>query len=109
VPLQHLVAGPASGETRPLFQDAAFASYSPQFSPDGAWVSYISSADNTLILFNLEDSSTISLPLGMQASLPAAWSPDSQQVLFGSQADESASLRAHTYSLASAEITISRI
>ena len=95
----------ASSETRPLFQDATFASYSPQFSPDGAWLSYISSADNTLILFNLEDSSTISLPLGLQASLPAAWSPDSQHVLFGSQADESASLRARTYSLASAEIT----
>jgi Tol biopolymer transport system component len=58
----------ASSETRPLFQDATFASYSPQFSPDGAWLSYISSADNTLILFNLENSSTVSLPLGPQAA-----------------------------------------
>lgn len=95
----------AGGATRPLFQDAAFASFSPQFSPDGAWLSYISSAENTLVLFNLADSSVISLPLGLQASLPATWSPDSRHVLFGAQDNDKTPVRARAFSVASAGVT----
>ena len=43
-----------SGDTQPMFQDRALASYAPQFSPDGKWLSYIASAENTLVLFGFD-------------------------------------------------------
>jgi Tol biopolymer transport system component len=60
-----------SGDTQPVFQDQTFASYAPQFSPDGQWLSYIATADNTLMIFNLEDGRSLSVPLGLQSALPA--------------------------------------
>ena len=59
----------ASGKTQPMFRDQSFASYAPDFSPDGQWLSYISTADNTLILYDLQDGSSRSIPLGLQAAL----------------------------------------
>ena len=95
----------STGETRPVFQDGSFASYAPEFSPDGAWLSYVSSADNTLVLFNLENGDNLAVPLGLQAALPAAWSPGGEAVLFGSQEGSGGSLRLKTYTLSSGEIT----
>ncbi len=76
-----------SGKTWPMFQDRALASYAPQFSPDGKWLSYIASAQNTLVLFELISGETRTLQLGAQAVLPGSWSPKSNAVLFGSQAE----------------------
>jgi ABC-type nickel/cobalt efflux system permease component RcnA len=95
----------STGGTRPVFQDDAFASYSPQFSPDGAWLSYVSGADNTLVLFNLTDGRSHSLPLGPQAALPAAWSPRSDAVLFGSQLGPGQPLNARIFNLSTEAIT----
>ena len=73
-----------SGRTQPVFQDAAFPGTAPQFSPDGKWLSYISTATNTLAAFNLTDGRTLSVPLGSQAAIPETWSPDGTALLFGS-------------------------
>ncbi len=95
----------ATGETQPVFPDPSFASYAPQFSPDGKWLSYISTADNTLILFSLQDGRSHSIPLGLQAALPATWSPDGTAVLFASEAADDTHLRVKAYSLAGAQTT----
>jgi len=94
-----------TGETRPVFQDPSFASYAPQFSPDGRWLSYVSTADNTLVLYGLQDGSTTTLPLGPQASRPATWGPDGKSLLFASQAEAGTGLRTRMYSLQSRETT----
>ncbi len=70
-------------KTRPVFQDAAFPSTAPQFSPDGQWLSYISAASNTLVAFNLKNGRALSVPLGSQAAIPETWSPDGTSLLFG--------------------------
>ncbi len=95
----------ATGKTQPVFPDPSFASYAPQFSPDGKWLSYISTADNTLILFSLQDGRSHSIPLGLQAALPATWSPDGTAVLFASEAADDTHLRVKAYSLAGARTT----
>ncbi|MFN2121378.1 MAG: sulfite exporter TauE/SafE family protein [Anaerolineales bacterium] len=94
-----------TGKTQPVFQDPSFASYAPQFSPDGRWLSYVSTANNNLILYDLQDGASTTLPLGLQASLPATWSPDAQSILFASQADAGTGLRTRMYSLKSRQTT----
>jgi Tol biopolymer transport system component len=96
-----------TGETQPAFEDAAFASYAPAFSPDGLWMSYISTGDNTLNLFNLQDGSSKTLPLGFHLAIPAAWNPTGTALLFGSEAERAAWAPMHikTYSLASGRVT----
>jgi Tol biopolymer transport system component len=88
-----------SGKTQPVFQDQSFASYAPQFSPDGQWLSYISTADNTLIIFSLRDGHTLSVPLGLQAAIPQSWSPNGEALLFGREAQDGTSLHIQTYAL----------
>ena len=69
-----------SGETRPVFQDGTFASYAAAFSPDGAWLSYKSPANNRLQIYNLQDGHAISIPA---LSGPAQrWSPNGDALLF---------------------------
>ena len=65
-----------TGKTQPVFQDQTFPSSAPKFSPDGQWLSYISAANNTLVIYNLKDGHSISLPLGNQSIIPESWSPD---------------------------------
>ena len=95
----------ASGKTQPVFRDQSFASYAPEFSRDGQWLSYVSTADNTLILYNLQDGRTHSIPLGLQAALPATWSPDARSVLFASETQGETRLRVKTYELATSRTT----
>jgi TolB protein len=92
-----------TGATLPVFQDDSFASYAPQFSPDGEYLAYVSGADNTLVLFNLKDGSSRSIPRRLQAALPPSWSPDSSAVLYGSQGSDGDPLRAKLYVLATGE------
>lgn len=72
----------ANGETRPVFQDSAFASYAAAFSPDGQWLSYKSPANNTLQLYNLKDGRTIGIPVPAQAGALQGWSPAGDALLF---------------------------
>ena len=65
----------STGHTQPVFQDASFPSASPRFSPDGQWLSYLSAAGNTLVIYNLQDARTLSIPLGSQSSIPATLEP----------------------------------
>ncbi len=96
-----------SGKTQPVFQDAGFASAVPSFSPDGQWLSYIATASNTLMIFNLKNGRQLSLPLGSQAAIPETWNPTGESLLFGDQAasGEPPPLHAKIYSLASGQIT----
>jgi Tol biopolymer transport system component len=73
-----------TGATEPVFQDGAFASTAPEFSPDGSWLSYISAANNTLVAYNLQTGHALSVPLGSQSAIPETWSPQRDILLFGS-------------------------
>jgi ABC-type nickel/cobalt efflux system permease component RcnA/Tol biopolymer transport system component len=96
-----------SGRTQPVFQDASFPSAAPQFSPDGEWLSYISAASNALVVYDLEDARTLSVPLGSQAAIPETWSPAGDALLFGNTAasGEPPPLHVKTYALASGHVT----
>ena len=93
-----------SGETSPMFQDLALASYAPEFSPDGRWLSYISTADNTLIIYGLMTGESRSVALGSQSVLPGSWSPQSDMVMFSSLV-EGEGLQMKMYALDSGLIT----
>ncbi len=75
-----------TGKTQPVFQDQTFASTSPTFSPDGQWLSYISIANNTLMIYHLADGHSISVPLGFQSAISESWSPTGASLLFGNEA-----------------------
>jgi ABC-type nickel/cobalt efflux system permease component RcnA/Tol biopolymer transport system component len=75
-----------TGKTQPVFQDQTFPSSAPKFSPDGQWMSYISAANNTLVIYNLKDGHNISVGLGNQSIIPESWSPDGNSLLFGNPA-----------------------
>jgi Tol biopolymer transport system component len=94
-----------TGKTQPVFRDPSFASYAPQFSPDGRWLSYVSSADNTLVLYGLKDGRTTNIPLGLQASLPASWSPDATSLLYANTLPADTGLRTRVYSLDTGQST----
>jgi ABC-type nickel/cobalt efflux system permease component RcnA/Tol biopolymer transport system component len=96
-----------SGKTQPVFQDRSLASYGPEFSPNGQWLSYISAADNTLIIFGLQDGRSLSVPLGFHAANPETWSPTGEAVLFGNEAEAQdwAPLRTRIYTLATGKLT----
>ena len=94
-----------TGKTLPVFQDQTFASSAPKFSPDGQWMSYISAANNTLVIYHLKDGRSISLSLGSQAIIPESWSPAGDSLLFGNQANsqDSSTLHVKRYILDSAQ------
>lgn len=71
-----------SGETRPVFQDAGFASYAAAFSSDGQWLSYKSPGNNTLQIYNLEDGRAISIPIPALSGPTQSWSPVGDVLLF---------------------------
>ncbi|MGZ6317109.1 MAG: hypothetical protein ACXWNQ_07595, partial [Anaerolineales bacterium] len=75
-----------SVKTQPVFQDGGFASAVPSFSPDGQWLSYIATASNTLMIFNLKNGRQLSQSLGSQAAIPETWNPTGESLLFGDQA-----------------------
>ena len=74
-----------TGQTVPVFQDQGFASSAAGFSPDGARLSYISFANNTLQIYSLGNGQGVSIPLGNQSVIPAIWSPSGDSLLFGDQ------------------------
>jgi dipeptidyl aminopeptidase/acylaminoacyl peptidase len=96
----------ASGKTQPVFQDASFASYAPEFSPDGEWLSYVSAGENMLRLYDLRNGQQRSVPLGSQSPIPETWGPDGNSVLFGSAVspDDGAPTHTKVYSLASGAV-----
>ncbi len=95
----------STGTTQPVFPDPAFASLAPAFSPDGAELAYISTADNMLVVYRLKDGRSQSVPLGTQSVLPPVWSPLGDSVLFGNQAQEASPVQIKLYSLAAAHVS----
>jgi Tol biopolymer transport system component len=95
----------ATGKTQPVFQDQTFPSSAPKFSPDGQWLSYISAANNTLVIYHLIDGRSIFLSLGNQAVIPESWSPAGDSLLFGSQSgtQDSSTLHIKRYVLDTAQ------
>lgn len=72
---------PDTGETLPLVEGNETPGYGARFSPDGRWLSYVSLADEGLVLYNLQDGQQ--RLLSSRVGSPAAWSPDSTAVVYG--------------------------
>ena len=69
---------PASGATLPLVAGEVIG-YGARFSPDGAWLSYVSPADEGIVLYHLADGAQ--RLLSGRTGRPAAFSPDSTQLI----------------------------
>ena len=69
---------PASGATIPLIAGEVIG-YGARFSPDGAWLSYVSPADEGIVLYHLADGAQ--RLLSGRTGRPAAFSPDSTQLI----------------------------
>jgi Tol biopolymer transport system component len=70
----------ASDETSAVFQDPAFPSFAPRFSPDGQWLSYISPSTNTIQIYNLYDDRKMSI--STRSGIPPLWSPTSDALVY---------------------------
>jgi TolB protein len=70
-----------TGETLPLIEGNETPGYGARFSPDGAWLSYVSVADDGIVLYRLETGDQ--RLLGSLVGSPTAWSPDSAAVVYG--------------------------
>jgi ABC-type nickel/cobalt efflux system permease component RcnA/Tol biopolymer transport system component len=68
----------ASGETQPVFQEAALPGANPRWSPDGAWLGY-NAPDGSLRLYNLGTGENRILDNFLGAGV--AWSPDGKSAL----------------------------
>jgi TolB protein len=71
---------PATGATTPLIA-ADTPTYGARFSPDGAWLSYVSPGDEGIVLYRLADGRQ--RLLAGRAGSPAAFSPDGATVVYG--------------------------
>lgn len=70
----------ADGSTAPVFQDASLPGFSPAWSPDGQWLSYIAPAMPTKIrLYNLADDRSYEFPT--MTSMAVIWSPAGDSLL----------------------------
>lgn len=68
-----------TGRTIPLLEGDRLPTSGARFSPDGAWLSYVSPRDGGVILYNLSDGRQHLLPAA--AGRPAAWSPDGRSLI----------------------------
>ena len=66
-------------ETEPLFQEAQMPGYSPRWSSNGEWLSYLSINPQEIKIFHIESGESQSL--STQTGMPAVWSPDSTTLL----------------------------
>lgn len=72
---------PITGDTLPLIEGNDTPGYGARFSPDGQWLSYVSLADDGVVLYRLSDGRQ--RLLSSRVGSPAAWSPDSAAVVYG--------------------------
>lgn len=66
-------------ESAPLFQDALTPGFSARWSPDGKWLSYTSINPLEIKIYQMESGQSKILPNAL--GYPAAWSPDSRNVI----------------------------
>ena len=69
-----------TGETAPVFQDASFPAFYPNWSASGEWLSYSSINPNQIRLYNLETGENLDLPVN--SSTQAAWHPTENILLY---------------------------
>jgi nickel/cobalt transporter (NicO) family protein len=95
----------ATRQSTPVFQDQGFASSAAGFSPDGRRLGYISFANNTLQLYDLQSGQSVSIPLGNQSVIPEVWSPSGDSILFGTprSSETGAPLHIQRYILSSGQ------
>jgi TolB protein len=67
-----------TGETQPVFQEENLPGSGPGWSPDGKWLSYVTSQD--VRLYNLESGESHSINSTLAAAVD--WSPDGSAVLY---------------------------
>ena len=72
---------PTTSQTQPLIAGNRNPSYGARFSPDGRWLSYVSPADEGVVLYRLADGTQHLL--SSRSGSPAAWSPSSGEVVAG--------------------------
>lgn len=70
----------ASGETAPLLSDSQRLGYEPSFSPDGAWLAFVSPDNLATTLVHLEDGAERIYPNGTGEI--GAWSPQSDSFAY---------------------------
>lgn len=71
---------PTDGATLPLVTGEVIG-YGARFSPDGAWLSYVSPGDAGVVLYRLADGTQ--RLVSSRVGRPAAFSPDSAQIIVG--------------------------
>lgn len=69
-----------SGETKPVLQDNSTISSGGRFSPDGAWLSYVSSPDEGLGFYNFTTGEHTLIPAEM--GTPVDWLPDGATAVY---------------------------
>ena len=62
-----------SSETAPVFQDRQLPGYSPRWSPNGGWLSYVTAGTTGLQVYNLREGTSLSAP--NVTGSPAIWHP----------------------------------
>jgi len=72
---------PNDGRSLPLIEGEETPAYGARFSPDGRWLSYVSMADEGVVLYRLADGQQ--RLLDSRVGSPAAWSPNSAEVVYG--------------------------
>jgi len=68
-----------SGDTSPLFRDAALPGHSPRWAPDGQSISYLSTSTPGLQVYNLATGERAAVP--SQAGGAAVWAPEGDALL----------------------------
>lgn len=71
---------PASGQTIPLIAGNETPGYGARFSPSGEWLSYVSLADEGVVVYHLVEGTQRLLT--SRVGSPAAWSPSSVEVVY---------------------------
>lgn len=69
----------ASGDSGPVFQDSLLPGYSPRWSPNGTWLSYVTAGSTGLQVYNLQDGTSVNAPNVTGA--PAIWHPAEDRLL----------------------------
>lgn len=70
---------PATGETKPVFEDRQWLGYGARWSPDSNWLSYVAPNKQGVLVYNVNDGRSFLIP--SQIGGLAAWSPKGDALL----------------------------
>jgi Tol biopolymer transport system component len=74
-----------TGETAPVFQDANFPAFYPNWSPSGEWLTYSSINPNQIRLYHQQSGD--SLEIALEGNPQAIWHPSKNIILFTEYVD----------------------